>query len=152
MTEQDVVAAQGNLWASIKNYVPSTGEPWTPSEDLRQAFFACPRHQFCHAFSLADRSASYNADDWASRADWLPQVYRNSTLVYLDDGGKPLPSTSSEPAFILYLVSVCSRSVPAAAGSCPCWAGSSERTATPPAWSPLRCSPSAARRTWKSLG
>ena len=106
MTEQDVVAAQGNLWASIKNYVPSTGEPWTPSEDLRQAFFACPRHQFCHAFSLADRSASYNADDWASRADWLPQVYRNSTLVYLDDGGKPLPSTTSEPAFILYLVSL----------------------------------------------
>jgi protein-L-isoaspartate(D-aspartate) O-methyltransferase len=102
MTDPDVLAAQKLLWTSIQQFRPLTGEPWMPSESLRQAYFSCPRHEFCHTFSA--ENISYNANDWATRSDWLPEVYQTSVLVYLDCGGKPLPSTSSEPSFILYLL------------------------------------------------
>jgi protein-L-isoaspartate(D-aspartate) O-methyltransferase len=104
-SKPDVLAAQERLWTSIQQYQPLTGEPWMPSESLRQAYFSCPRHGFCHAFSMARGGATYNAADCAARSDWLPQVYQNSVLVYLDDSGTQLPSTNSEPAFILYLLS-----------------------------------------------
>jgi len=103
-SEPDILAGQERLWTSIQQFQPSTGEPWMPSESLRQAYFSCPRHAFCHAFSTGPGGITYNADDWAARSDWLPQVYQNSVLVYLDDDGKALPSTSSEPGFILYLL------------------------------------------------
>jgi protein-L-isoaspartate(D-aspartate) O-methyltransferase len=102
MTDPDVLAAQELLWTSIQQYRPLTGESWIPSESLRQAYFSCPRHEFCHAFSA--ENTSYNADDRATRSNWLPQVYQTSVLVYLDRDGKWLPSTNSEPAFILYLL------------------------------------------------
>jgi protein-L-isoaspartate(D-aspartate) O-methyltransferase len=104
MADPDVLVAQDGLWTLIREYVPLTGEPWIPSEGLKEAYFSCPRHEFCHAFSTGQGSTSYNADDWATRSNWLPQVYQNSVLVYLNRDGKPLPSTSSEPAFILYLL------------------------------------------------
>lgn len=102
----EVLVSQERLWSSIQQYRPSTGEPWMPSESLRQAYFSCPRHEFCHEFSMASGGVTYNASDWAARSDWLPQVYQNSVLVYLDDSGTQLLSTNSEPAFILYLLSL----------------------------------------------
>jgi protein-L-isoaspartate(D-aspartate) O-methyltransferase len=76
------------------------GETGLPAR-LRAAVRAVPRHGFVHRFRAGDGQLR---DFDAAPEDCLDLIYSDLVLAHVDARGKILPSTNSQPSFVLWLV------------------------------------------------
>jgi protein-L-isoaspartate O-methyltransferase len=68
---------------------------------LRAAVHATPRHRFVHRFRVADGPLiDFEADPTCN----LATVYSDQVMRHVDADGTPLPSSNSQPSFVLWLL------------------------------------------------
>ncbi len=68
---------------------------------FRAAVAATPRHRFVHRFRVADGPLR---DSDADPAPDLEVIYSDAVMRHVDAAGEPLPSSNSQPSYILYLL------------------------------------------------
>lgn len=79
-------------------------------ERLRNAVAATPRHMFVHRFRLRDTpppaplARTALRDNDADPVAALPDIYSDAVMVHVDAAGEPLPSTNSQPSYVLRLL------------------------------------------------
>lgn len=93
---------QESLFKVISDYTPIHGARTAISSQLKDAYFALPRHQFVDQFKLIDDSRLRSSGEDGS----LEQIYSNQPLMYVRGDGTTLHASNSEPAFILHLLSL----------------------------------------------
>ena len=71
---------------------------------LREAFLAVPRHRFVHRYRRREPFMPLQAVTAQTLAEHLPLIYSNTVLLHVGADGEALPSSNSEPAFILRVV------------------------------------------------
>jgi protein-L-isoaspartate(D-aspartate) O-methyltransferase len=71
---------------------------------LELALLRAPRHEFVHRYKLRAGSEICFFDPQNPASDRLAEIYENRFLIHLDGDGAELPSTNSEPAYILRLI------------------------------------------------
>ncbi len=91
------------LDAAFRCYGAPDGLP----EPFRNAVAATPRHSFVHRFRLTTGSLLYrdglrNGD--ADPLGELAHIYSDAVLTHVDAAGQPLPSTNSQPSYVLWLL------------------------------------------------
>ena len=94
------------LDSAFRRYGAPDGLP----ERFRQAVTTTPRHLFVHRFRLKDLSATIptredrlrdsDADPMAALAD----IYSDAVMNHVDAAGERLPSTNSQPSYVLWLL------------------------------------------------
>jgi protein-L-isoaspartate(D-aspartate) O-methyltransferase len=103
-TTSSIRELQDHLYREVSSYRPVRGDivPITP--EMAEAFYKTPRHKFVDRFRLAGVTSGpvFDASDNSS----LLQIYKNQPLMYVDNEGRSLNASSSEPAFILHLLSL----------------------------------------------
>ncbi|MEN2979148.1 methyltransferase domain-containing protein [Tistrella bauzanensis] len=102
--EKTVRAHQDALFRQIKSYLPIRGQRIQISPALADAFFRFPRHAFVSGFRRPGAQAG--APVTPADPGFLAGAYENSPLMYVDEAGRMLPASSSEPAFILHLAAL----------------------------------------------
>ncbi len=70
--------------------------PW-----LRDAVLATPRHSFVHRFRLGDGPLQ---DLDAEPDQALPAIYSDQVMRHVDEAGELLPSSNSQPSYVLWLL------------------------------------------------
>jgi protein-L-isoaspartate(D-aspartate) O-methyltransferase len=74
-------------------------------EQLKEAVRAMPRHRFVHRFAVAtDLGCGRVRDFDAHPMDHISLVYSDGVLNHVDVAGALLPSTNSQPSFVLWLL------------------------------------------------
>jgi protein-L-isoaspartate O-methyltransferase len=79
-------------------------------ERFRDAVAATPRHMFVHRFRLSGRPLRDRIDEGALRdndADpigELADIYSDAVMIHVDASGERLPSTNSQPSYVLWLL------------------------------------------------
>ncbi len=68
---------------------------------IRDAVQATPRHRFVHRFRLGDGPLQ---DLAANLTQQLPTIYSDAVMRHVDTDGAPLPSSNSQPSYILWLL------------------------------------------------
>jgi protein-L-isoaspartate(D-aspartate) O-methyltransferase len=68
---------------------------------LREAFLAVPRHGFIHRYRRREPFMPLQEVTAQTLAEHLPLIYSNTVLLHVGADGEALPSSNSEPAFIL---------------------------------------------------
>jgi protein-L-isoaspartate(D-aspartate) O-methyltransferase len=71
-------------------------------ERLKQAVRDTPRERFVHRFRVYGDPNLYDFN--ATPLDLFSRVYRDEPLIPVDAAGKKLPSTNSQPSYILWLL------------------------------------------------
>ena len=99
----DAKTHQQRLLREIANHSPYFDDGTKLRPALRKAFMACPRHRFLDRFRLRQggetlRLTKRNAEIL------LPELYKDSLVVYVDADGRPLPATNSEPGYVMHLL------------------------------------------------
>jgi protein-L-isoaspartate(D-aspartate) O-methyltransferase len=71
---------------------------------IKDAISSTPRHKFVHRFRLPmdDSNTLYDFDSEPLRC--LPLVYSDQAMVHVDANGASLPSTNSQPTYVLRLL------------------------------------------------
>lgn len=82
---------------AFRHYQITDGLPLS----IRQAVRATPRHRFMHRFRL-DEGPLQDAD--ANPAPLLASIYSDAVMVHVDAVGQSLPSTNSQPSYVLWLL------------------------------------------------
>ena len=88
------------------------GAPGGLPEHFRKAVATTPRHLFVHRFRLAGGPLDNRTDDgslWDSDVDpmaALADIYSDAVMTHVDAAGKGLPSTNSQPSYVLWLLSL----------------------------------------------
>ena len=75
------------------------GAPDGLPEPFRRAVTATPRHSFVHRFRISGgplRTRDAEAD--------LADIYSDAVMTHVDAAGEKLPSTNSQPSFVLWLL------------------------------------------------
>lgn len=86
------------------------GLPGGLPERFRQAVAATPRHLFVHRFrligeTLQDRpDAGLLRDSDVDPAGELAKIYSDAVMYHVDAAGEQLPSTNSQPSYVLWLL------------------------------------------------
>jgi protein-L-isoaspartate(D-aspartate) O-methyltransferase len=94
------------LDAAFRGYGVPNGLP----ERLRDAMAATPRHIFVHRFRLRDGPLCDRIDKGSLRdndADpigELAHIYSDAVMIHVDASGERLPSTNSQPSYVLWLL------------------------------------------------
>jgi protein-L-isoaspartate O-methyltransferase len=98
------------LDAAFRRYGVPDGLP----PRFREAVAATPRHRFVHRFRLADdgpvrgnfRLADGGPvrDNGADPAQDLSDIYSDAVMRHVDAAGEPLPSSNSQPSYVLHLL------------------------------------------------
>jgi protein-L-isoaspartate(D-aspartate) O-methyltransferase len=70
---------------------------------LRDAVAATPRHRFVHRFRLGEGPV---CDLDAEPDQTLPAVYSDQVMRHIDADGKLLPSSNSQPSYVLWLLNL----------------------------------------------
>jgi protein-L-isoaspartate(D-aspartate) O-methyltransferase len=94
------------LDTAFRNYGVPDGLP----ERLREAVAATPRHEFVHRFRL--RSGPLDdrigddvlRDSDADPTGHLTEIYSDEVMNHVDAAGERLPSTNSQPSYVLWLL------------------------------------------------
>lgn len=73
------------------------------SAATEQAFLATPRHRFVKRYRLW-ASPEWQEIDETNLADHLPTLYHNRPLILFGDDDENIPSTISQPSFVLSLL------------------------------------------------
>jgi protein-L-isoaspartate(D-aspartate) O-methyltransferase len=77
------------------------GEAGLPGP-LRAAVADVPRQGFVHRFRARPDGPLWDCDE--DLAACLPQIYSDRGLIHVDAAGTPLPSTNSQPSYVLWLL------------------------------------------------
>ncbi len=93
------------LLDTVVRYTPIYGPPSQISDEIRLAFLKYPRHKFIDRFRLVSQMWD-NAFRSSSDAKSLELIYSNQPLMYVGQKGESLQASSSEPAFIVHLLSL----------------------------------------------
>ena len=72
-----------------------------PSQ-LKDAVHATPRHRFVHRFRLGGSDTLQDFDTDPIRQ--LSVVYSEAVMNHVDAAGEPLPSSNSQPSYVLWLI------------------------------------------------
>jgi protein-L-isoaspartate(D-aspartate) O-methyltransferase len=100
-TEEDVAPHMAQfiamLDAAFESYRSEDGLP----ANLRDAVQATPRHSFVHRFRVGSGPLLDLQDDPARH---LPTIYSDEVMRHVDADGASLPSTNSQPSFVLWLL------------------------------------------------
>jgi protein-L-isoaspartate O-methyltransferase len=94
------------LDAAFRRYGVPDGLP----ERFRNAVAATPRHMFVHRFRMSGGPVRDRIDEAASRdndADPIREVadiYSDAVMIHVDAAGERLPSTNSQPSYVLWLL------------------------------------------------
>ena len=86
------------------------GLPGGLPNSIRRAVAATPRHMFVHRFrqisgpeqGTEDAEAVHDSDIDPMRD--LAVVYSDAVMMHVDTAGQPLPSTNSQPSYVLWLL------------------------------------------------
>ena len=92
---------QLQLLEIIDRVHPFDGATGPLPANLREAYLAIPRHGFVHRYRLLGETSGFHEITPENLAGHLPVIYRNVVQTYVDSKGEALPSSNSEPAFIL---------------------------------------------------
>lgn len=92
---------QLRLLEAIDRVHPFDGADGPLPQSLRQAFLAMPRHRFVHRYRRSRQFDRMQEVTEQNLAEHLPLIYSNTVLLHVDHDGAPLPSSNSEPGFIL---------------------------------------------------
>ena len=82
---------------AFKGYGVKAGLP----PRLRKAVAATPRHSFVHRFRIEDGPL---CDSDTDPEQHLPAIYSDAVMRHVDAAGGLLPSSNSQPSYILYLL------------------------------------------------
>ena len=85
------------LDAAFRGYGVPDGLP----PRFRDAVIATPRHRFVHRFRIGDGPLR-NMD--ADPAQNLPDIYSDAVMRHVDASGALLPSSNSQPSYVLFLL------------------------------------------------
>ncbi len=85
------------LDAAFRSYGVPDGLP----PRFRDAVGSVPRHRFVHRFRIGDGPLQ---DNDADPAQHLPGIYSDAVMRHVDAAGEPLPSTNSQPSYVLFLL------------------------------------------------
>ena len=94
------------LDSAFRRYGVPDGLP----ERFRDAVAATPRHMFVHRFRLSGGPTRDRIDEGALRdndADpvgQLADIYSDAVMIHVDAAGVQLPSTNSQPSYVLWLL------------------------------------------------
>ena len=94
------------LDAAFRRYGNPDGLP----DRLREAVRATPRHLFVHRFRIGDGPLQVRVDEGALRdsdadpASELADIYSDAVMTHVDAEGNKLPSTNSQPSYVLWLL------------------------------------------------
>jgi protein-L-isoaspartate O-methyltransferase len=84
------------------------GEPGGLPERIRDAVATTPRHMFVHRFRLGGggwpRRDRVDEDSLRDNDAELADIYSDAVMIHVDAVGKRLPSTNSQPSYVLRLV------------------------------------------------
>ena len=85
------------LDAAFRGYGVADGLP----PRFRDAVLATPRHRFVHRFRIGDGPLRDNDADPAPN---LPDIYSDDVMRHVDAAGELLPSSNSQPSYVLFLL------------------------------------------------
>jgi protein-L-isoaspartate(D-aspartate) O-methyltransferase len=85
------------LDAAFRGYGVPDGLPTR----LRDAVAATPRHRFVHRFRIGEGALRDNDVDPAQH---LTEIYSDAVMRHVDAAGDPLPSSNSQPSYVLFLL------------------------------------------------
>ncbi len=85
------------LDAAFRGYGVPDGLP----PQFRDAVTATPRHRFVHRFRIGDGPLRDNDADPAQN---LPDIYSDGAMCHVDAVGDLLPSSNSQPSYVLFLL------------------------------------------------
>lgn len=100
-SETDIAAHTTLFIAMLDDAFRQFGEPEGLPPPLRDAVLATPRHRFVHRFRIGDGPMQ---DFGADPAQLLPVVYSDQVMRHVDDAGELLPSSNSQPSYVLWLL------------------------------------------------
>ncbi|WP_415403492.1 protein-L-isoaspartate O-methyltransferase family protein [Tateyamaria sp. SN3-11] len=104
MTQSDPTTAINALLQQVIDYTPIVGPPIPVTQAMRDAFVKYPRHAFVDQFRMVHDDPISNPRS-RTDPDALSLIYTNQPLMYVGAKRQTLPASSSEPAFILHLLS-----------------------------------------------
>ena len=94
------------LDAAFRRYGSPNGLP----DRFRKAVRATPRHLFVHRFRIGGGLLRARADEGALRdndadpAAEVADIYSDAVMTHVDASGEKLPSTNSQPSYVLWLL------------------------------------------------
>ena len=100
-SENDVAPHAARFIAMLDDAFRGYGAPEGLPPRLRDAVAATPRHLFVHRFRIGD-SPLQALDADPDRA--LPAVYSDQVMRHVDEAGELLPSSNSQPSYVLWLL------------------------------------------------
>ncbi len=101
LSENDVAAHAARFIAMLDDAFRGYGAPEGLPPRLRDAVLATPRHRFVHRFRLGDGPLQ---DLDAEPDQALPVVYSDQVMRHVDEAGELLPSSNSQPSYVLWLL------------------------------------------------
>lgn len=99
--ENDIATHIARFIAMLDDAFRGYGEPEGLPPRLRDAVLATPRHRFVHRFRLGDGPLQ----DFDAEPDLtLSAVYSDQVMRHVDAAGELLPSSNSQPSYVLWLL------------------------------------------------
>jgi len=99
--EKRLGSLQSRLWDEVAAAYPTHSIP----ETIREGFYRFPRHLFTHRFRTWEEK-SFREVTNTSDPSLMDLIYCDRSLVVAGDGAYDAISTSSQPSFILHLLSL----------------------------------------------
>lgn len=101
LVEQDAAIHQARFVAMLNAEFEKFGLPHGLPPALQKAVQATPRHRFVHRFRIGDGPLlDFDADP----GQHLATVYSDQIMRHVDADGAPLPSSNSQPSYVLWLL------------------------------------------------
>ncbi len=101
LSETEIASCTTHFIAMLDDAFRRFGEPGGLPPPLRAAVLATPRHRFVHRFRIGDGLLQ---DFAADPAQLLPVVYSDQVMRHVNEAGELLPSSNSQPSYVLWLL------------------------------------------------
>ena len=108
-TPEQVAPHMARFLAMLDSAFRRYGAPEGLPERFRDAVEATPRHRFVHRFRLRGGPETRSADNVLRDNDADPtaalaDIYSDAAMAHVDAAGERLPSTNSQPSYVLWLL------------------------------------------------
>ena len=110
LTPEQVAPHLDRFLAMLDTAFRCYGSPDGLPDRFREAVRATPRHLFVHRFRIGGGPLRARADEGALRdndadpAAELADIYSDAVMTHVDEAGDKLPSTNSQPSYVLWLL------------------------------------------------
>jgi protein-L-isoaspartate(D-aspartate) O-methyltransferase len=101
LSAEQVAPHEARFLAMLDTAFRGYGVPDGLPEQLRAAVAATPRHLFVHRFRIGDGPLRDNDADPGQN---LTDIYSDAVMRHVDRAGEPLPSSNSQPSYVLFLL------------------------------------------------